>query len=113
MSENKDKGVYVNNSDDMFLNGGLYGMKFCIEMTQEERLNCDKGNGLATLLNETLDSLWQKMFQVFRLTLEHKRVANFDEMIKAWKSDNKNIESKKKLEELIEKMWGTLNNENK
>ena len=108
MSEKKDNAVYVNNSDEMFLNGVLYGMKFCIEIVKGDRLNCDKNNGIATLIDETLDASWHKMFQVFKLIVENKRVADLDGMISAWKVNKYNLESKKNLNKCVEKMWETI-----
>lgn len=108
MSEKKDNAVYVNNSDEMFLNGVLYGMKFCIELVKSEKLNCDKNNGIATMLNETLDASWHKMFQVFKLMFEHKRVADLDKMISDWNVDEHNLEGKKALEKCVDEMWRTI-----
>jgi len=108
MAEKKDKSVIVNNSNEAFVNGVLYGIKFGIEMIMDERVNCDKENGIATLMNETLDACWGKIFRVFELIRDNNRVPDFDRMISSWKEDARQKESKKKQEELLEKMWSTF-----
>lgn len=111
MSE-KSKAVYVNNSDEMFVTGVLYGMKFAIDMVMDERIKCDKDNGIGSLINGTIESCWRKIYRVFDLVREKKMVPNFEHMLSGWREDKRNIESKKAQEKLLAEMWRTFS-ENK
>ena len=106
----EDKEYIANNTDEAFVNGVLYGIMHCIELTRSDRIEgCKEGNKIAELVNVSLDGSCGKMFETFRLIRQYKRVPQLDAMVKELTSNPKYKEHKKEMAKTLDEMWENYN----
>ena len=108
------KSMDVNNSDEVFVNGVLFGLMHGIEICMADRIvGCKEDNKIASLINTSLDSAWGKMYESFDLIRKYKRVPKLDDMVKELTSNPKYQETKKHMAKTLDEMWSLIKNENK
>ena len=111
--EEKKEEVIINNSNEQLVTGVLYGLMNAIEILQSDELRDFKeGNMFAELINETITGSAAKIYDVFKLIREKKKVPDLHSMINEWRNLPARKEIMKDRIESIDKMWEKLN-ENK
>lgn len=109
-----EKPVEVNNSNQDFVNGVLFGIMHGIELTRASYVkDGDEKNKLASLINSSLDSAWGKMFETFTLIRKHNRVPDLPKMVKELVEHPEYKKLKDDERNSLDKMWSLLTNENK
>lgn len=104
-----EKAVDVNNSDEMFVNGVLFGLMHAIELTRATYVQgCSEDNKLATLINSSLNGAWGKMFETFTLIRKHNRVPDLPKMVKELVEHPEYKKLKESEKKSLDDMWELL-----
>lgn len=108
-----EKQVEVNNSNQDFINGVLYGLMHGIELTRASYVKGSDKNRIVSLVNSSLESAWAKMFETFSLIRKYNRVPDLQKMVKELEEHPDYKKCKEEEGKSLDKMWGLITNENK
>lgn len=108
-----EKQVEVNNSNQDFINGVLFGLMHGIELTRASYVKGSEKNKIVSLVNSSLDSAWAKMFESFTLIRQYNRVPDLPKMVKELVEHPEYKKIKEEESKSLDKMWSLITNENK